>query len=98
MNWLSITTAGTKAGGRRIPRLCKEPERKGTYGREKDHRRCLPDAYALNPFDRREIPIWISEYVLAGYGTGAIMAVPCGDERDHKFAQHFQYTDYKYYW
>lgn len=46
-------------------------------------------AYALNPFDGREIPIWISEYVLAGYGTGAIMAVPCGDERDHKFAQHF---------
>ncbi|WP_208025476.1 leucine--tRNA ligase [Niastella caeni] len=46
-------------------------------------------AYALNPFNGREIPIWISEYVLAGYGTGAIMAVPCGDERDHKFAQHF---------
>ena len=46
-------------------------------------------AYAINPFDGREIPVWISEYVLAGYGTGAIMAVPCGDERDHKFAQHF---------
>jgi leucyl-tRNA synthetase len=46
-------------------------------------------AYAINPFDKREIPIWISEYVLAGYGTGAIMAVPCGDERDHKFAKHF---------
>ncbi len=46
-------------------------------------------AYAINPFDGREIPIWISEYVLAGYGTGAIMAVPCGDERDFKFAQHF---------
>ncbi|AXY77400.1 leucine--tRNA ligase [Paraflavitalea soli] len=46
-------------------------------------------AYVLNPFDGREIPVWISEYVLAGYGTGAIMAVPCGDERDHKFARHF---------
>ncbi|MBC7721187.1 MAG: leucine--tRNA ligase, partial [Pedobacter sp.] len=46
-------------------------------------------AYAINPFDSREIPIWISEYVLAGYGTGAIMAVPCGDERDFKFANHF---------
>jgi leucyl-tRNA synthetase len=45
--------------------------------------------YAVNPFDGRKIPIWISEYVLAGYGTGAIMAVPCGDERDHKFASHF---------
>jgi leucyl-tRNA synthetase len=46
-------------------------------------------AYAINPFDGREIPIWISEYVLAGYGTGAIMAVPCGDQRDFAFAKHF---------
>lgn len=46
-------------------------------------------SYAINPFDGREIPIWLSEYVLAGYGTGAIMAVPCGDERDHRFAEHF---------
>ncbi len=46
-------------------------------------------AYALNPFNGKQIPAWISEYVLAGYGTGAIMAVPCGDERDFKFAQHF---------
>lgn len=46
-------------------------------------------SYAVNPFDGRLIPIWISEYVLAGYGTGAIMAVPCGDERDFRFARHF---------
>lgn len=46
-------------------------------------------AYAINPFNNKEIPIWISEYVLAGYGTGAIMGVPSGDERDHKFARHF---------
>jgi leucyl-tRNA synthetase len=50
---------------------------------------CFTGAYAVNPFDGKQIPIWISEYVLAGYGTGAIMAVPCGDERDFKFAQHF---------
>lgn len=50
---------------------------------------CFTGAFALNPFNGREIPVWISEYVLAGYGTGAIMAVPCGDERDHKFALHF---------
>jgi leucyl-tRNA synthetase len=50
---------------------------------------CFTGAYAINPFDGRKIPVWISEYVLAGYGTGAIMAVPCGDERDHKFARHF---------
>jgi leucyl-tRNA synthetase len=46
-------------------------------------------AYAINPFSLQRIPIWISEYVLAGYGTGAIMAVPSGDERDHKFARYF---------
>ncbi len=46
-------------------------------------------SYAINPFNGKQIPVWISEYVLAGYGTGAIMAVPSGDERDHKFAKHF---------
>ena len=50
---------------------------------------CFTGAYAIHPFSGKQIPVWISEYVLAGYGTGAIMAVPCGDERDHKFAQHF---------
>ena len=50
---------------------------------------CFTGAFAENPFSKKLIPIWISEYVLAGYGTGAIMAVPCGDERDFKFAQHF---------
>ena len=50
---------------------------------------CFTGAYAINPLNGREIPIWISEYVLIGYGTGAIMGVPCGDERDHKFAKHF---------
>ena len=50
---------------------------------------CFTGAYALNPFDGKQIPIWIAEYVLAGYGTGAIMAVPCGDQRDFLFAKHF---------
>ena len=50
---------------------------------------CFTGAYATNPFDGRQIPIWIAEYVLAGYGTGAIMAVPCGDQRDFEFATHF---------
>ena len=50
---------------------------------------CFIGAFAINPFNEKQVPIWISEYVLAGYGTGAIMAVPCGDERDHKFAKHF---------
>lgn len=46
-------------------------------------------AYAVNPFNGVEIPIWISDYVLAGYGTGAIMAVPAHDSRDWAFAKHF---------
>ncbi|HTJ13514.1 MAG TPA: leucine--tRNA ligase [Dinghuibacter sp.] len=50
---------------------------------------CFTGAYAVHPFTGARVPIWISEYVLAGYGTGAIMAVPCGDERDFRFAQHF---------
>jgi leucyl-tRNA synthetase len=50
---------------------------------------CFTGSYAINPFDGKQIPIWIAEYVLAGYGTGAIMAVPCGDQRDFDFAKHF---------
>ena len=46
-------------------------------------------SYAVNPFTGDEIPVWISEYVLAGYGTGAIMAVPAHDSRDYAFARHF---------
>ena len=46
-------------------------------------------AYAINPFTGDKIPVWISDYVLAGYGTGAIMAVPAHDSRDYAFAKHF---------
>ena len=46
-------------------------------------------AYAINPLNNEKIPIWISDYVLAGYGTGAIMAVPAHDSRDYAFAKHF---------
>jgi leucyl-tRNA synthetase len=46
-------------------------------------------AYALNPMNQEKVPVWISEYVLKDYGTGAIMAVPSDDERDNRFAKHF---------
>jgi leucyl-tRNA synthetase len=47
-------------------------------------------AYAEHPFTKEQIPVWIGDYVLAGYGTGAVMAVPCGDERDYAFANFFK--------
>ena len=46
-------------------------------------------SYAEHPFTKEPIPIWIGDYVLAGYGTGAVMSVPCGDQRDYDFAKHF---------
>jgi leucyl-tRNA synthetase len=49
-------------------------------------------AYAEHPFTKEPIPVWIGDYVLAGYGTGAVMAVPCGDERDYAFANFFKGT------
>ncbi|MCW1146687.1 leucine--tRNA ligase [Flavobacterium lacisediminis] len=50
-------------------------------------------AYAEHPFTKEPIPVWIGDYVLAGYGTGAVMAVPCGDERDYAFANFFKGTN-----
>lgn len=50
---------------------------------------CFTGAYALNPMNGEKIPVWIADYVLAGYGTGAVMAVPGHDSRDYAFAKHF---------
>jgi leucyl-tRNA synthetase len=49
--------------------------------------------YAIHPLHGEPVPVWIGDYVLAGYGTGAVMAVPCGDERDYAFANHFAEQD-----
>jgi leucyl-tRNA synthetase len=59
--------------------------------RQMDHKvtGVFSGSYAINPFTGEKIPIWIAEYVLAGYGTGAIMAVPAHDSRDYSFAKHF---------
>ena len=51
-------------------------------------------AYAINPVSGEKMPIWIADYVLATYGTGAIMAVPAHDERDYEFAKEFDLTNY----
>jgi leucyl-tRNA synthetase len=50
---------------------------------------CFTGAYALHPFTGQPLPVWIADYVLVGYGTGAVMAVPAHDSRDHRFAKHF---------
>ena len=55
----------------------------------KDKTGCFTGAYAINPVNGKEIPIWIADYVLASYGTGAIMAVPAHDDRDYEFAKKF---------
>lgn len=51
---------------------------------------CFTGAYAVHPFTGKDIPVYIADYVLATYGTGAVMAVPSGDSRDHRFANHFE--------
>lgn len=50
---------------------------------------CFTGSYAINPFNNEKVPIWIADYVLAGYGTGIVMAVPSSDIRDYGFAKHF---------
>ncbi len=55
----------------------------------KDKTGVFTGAYAINPVNNKQIPIWIADYVLAGYGTGAIMAVPAHDDRDYEFAKKF---------
>ncbi|PVD52575.1 leucine--tRNA ligase [Terrimonas sp.] len=83
-----ITTAAQKAAVDEYVAYVKSRSERERMA-EKKISGCFTGAYAINPLTGKEVPIWISEYVLAGYGTGAIMAVPAGDERDHKFAQHF---------
>ncbi len=84
-----ITSAGQQG---EIDRYLKYVESRSEIERMAEVKKitgAFTGAYAINPFNNKQIPVWISEYVLAGYGTGAIMGVPCGDERDHKFAKHF---------
>ena len=56
----------------------------------KDKSGVFTGAYAINPVNGQRVPIWVADYVLMGYGTGAIMAVPAHDERDFEFAQRYQ--------
>ena len=83
-----LTTADQKAAvDEYLAYVKKRTERE----RQMDHSvtGVFSGSYAINPFTGDKIPVWISEYVLAGYGTGAIMAVPAHDSRDYAFAKHF---------
>ena len=84
-----ITSADQKAEIEKYLAYVKSRSERERLSEVKQITGCFTGAYAINPFDGKQIPIWIAEYVLAGYGTGAIMAVPCGDQRDFGFAQHF---------
>jgi len=84
-----ITTAEHKAAVEKYLDYVQSRSERERMAEVKQITGCFTGAYVLNPFNGKRIPVWISEYVLAGYGTGAIMAVPCGDQRDFGFAKHF---------
>jgi leucyl-tRNA synthetase len=84
-----ITTADQKNAVEQYLQYVKSRSDRERMAEVKQVTGCFTGAYALNPFNGKPIPVWIAEYVLAGYGTGAIMAVPCGDQRDYLFARHF---------
>lgn len=83
-----VTTAGQKA---EIEKYLDATKRRTERDRLMDKKisGVFTGSYAINPLNGKEIPIWVSDYVLAGYGTGAIMAVPAHDSRDYAFAKHF---------
>lgn len=83
-----LVTAGQKeAVDRYIDEIKHKTERERLI--DKQVSGVFSGSYAINPLTGKEIPVWISDYVLAGYGTGAIMAVPAHDSRDYAFARHF---------
>lgn len=86
----AITTAEQKEAIEQYKKYVQSRSDRERMAEVKQVSGCFTGAYAIHPYTGKEIPVWIAEYVLAGYGTGAIMAVPSGDSRDHAFATHFQ--------
>jgi len=86
----TITTAEQKEAIAEYKKYVQSRSERERMSEVKQVTGCFTGAYVMHPFTRKQVPIWISEYVLAGYGTGAIMAVPSGDDRDHAFAKHFE--------
>ena len=86
---LEITTADQR---QEVEAYIEETSKRSELDRMSDVKRisgAFTGAYVKHPFTAEPIPIWIGDYVLASYGTGAVMAVPCGDQRDFEFAKHF---------
>ena len=85
----SLTTAEQK---KNIEKYIAQSKKKSELERMADAKTvsgAFTGSYAINPLSGEKIPIWIADYVLAGYGTGAVMAVPSGDQRDYLFAKHY---------
>lgn len=84
-----ITTAAQKAEVEKYVEVAKNRSERERMTEVKRITGAFTGAYAINPFNNEKIPVWIADYVLAGYGTGAVMAVPSSDTRDFAFAKHF---------
>ena len=90
-NWATILT--TPSEKQKVEAYLKECKGRTERERQTDIKRVsgvFTGSFAVHPFTGKNIPIWIGDYVLGGYGTGAIMAVPAHDSRDYAFAKHFQ--------
>jgi leucyl-tRNA synthetase len=85
-----ITTADQQSAVSEYQRYTASRSERDRLAETKQVTGCFTGAYAKHPITGAAIPVWIADYVLAGYGTGAIMAVPAGDDRDYLFAKHFQ--------
>lgn len=88
--WVNILTTADKKV--EVEKYVAEAKNRSERERQADVKRVsgvFTGSYAIHPFTGKEVPVWISEYVLAGYGTGAVMAVPAHDARDFRFAKHF---------
>lgn len=84
-----ITTAEQKAEVDAYVAIAKNRSERERMAEVKRISGAFTGAYVLHPFTNEKIPVWVGDYVLAGYGTGAVMAVPAGDQRDWDFAKHF---------
>ncbi len=84
-----VTTEACRNAVEKYLKECKRKTQRERLMEVKKVSGCFTGGYCLHPFTGKEIPIWVGDYVLGGYGTGAIMAVPAHDSRDHAFAKHF---------